>query len=137
MKWMMSALVLALGGCSTTSVEAEPPPLLTVDDVIRMHEAGEAPATMVARVQASRLPVPLSDDDVVRLKDHRVPDEVVRAMGAAPTPVVERSLDVAPTFSYHDDGYHQAYPYRYGWHPRSPRYNGYPHYRARNYSINR
>jgi hypothetical protein len=125
MKAMLAALLVALTGCVyTRSVERRP--TLTVEDVVRMTEAGVDQGTQLSRIYTSRLSRPLTADDIIRLKNANVPDPVIQAMAqAAPEPVtvVESPYYVVePSFGFHyyNYGYH---PYRYHAHPR------YPHYR--------
>jgi hypothetical protein len=122
MKAPLAALLVGLTGCVyTRSVERRP--TLTVEDVVRMHEAGVDQGTQLSRIYTSQLSRPLTADDIIRLKNANVPDPVIQAMAqAAPEPatVVERPVYyVEPSFGFHY-GYH---PYRYHDYPRYRYYN--------------
>lgn len=130
MRIMLSALLLASTGC-VYSRAVERRPVLTVEDVVRMHEAGVDQGTQLSRIYTSQLSRPLTADDIIRMKNAQVADPVIQAMAeAAPerVTVVERPYYVGPSIGIHY-GYH-PYPYRYGWRAH-PRYHSYPHYRAR------
>lgn len=129
MRRVLAALFLGMGGC--VSYPADTRPTLSVDDVVRLHEAGVDSGTLLLRIRDSRLSAPVTTDDVLRLKNANVPDPVIQAYAeAAPTrvTVVERPVYVEPAFSfrygYAPYRYYRPYgrPYYYRhYHPR-PRY---------------
>ena len=129
MKRMMLVSFLAATGCVYTRVDERP--TVTVEDVIRMSAAGVDQGTLLARVQTSRMLEPVTADDIIRMKNEKVPDPVIQAMadaGPRPVTVIERPVYV-PSFSFH---YGYGHPYRYRWHPYTRYgYRPYGYYRPR------
>lgn len=126
MKRAWAALALAWAGCVTYYPE-DRRPLLTPDEVVRMHEAGVDENTLLSRVRASRLAAPVSADEVIQLKNRNVPDAVIKALAeAAPARTVERRVFVGdPYYPYGPYGYYGYWGPRYwGWYG----YYGYPYY---------
>lgn len=113
--------VASLSGCGIYGYRDERP-VLSVDEVVAMKQAGVADEVIAAKISTSRVPGPLTAPEIVRLKDQGLGDGILEALveaSAAPPPVVYRHV-------YHHDPY-GPYPYgygpdlhagyRYGYHP--------------------
>jgi len=134
MKRAWAALALLIGGCVSYATPVDTRPLLPSDEVVRMHEAGVDENTLLSRVRASRLPEPVSADEIIRLKNKNVPEPVIKALAeAAPVRVVERRVYYSDYWGYPyghwGPGYYGYWgPRYYGyWGPRYYGYYGHPH----------
>lgn len=122
MRGTVGVLWLALAGC-VSYAEVDRRPLLTVEDVVRMNEAGVDEKTLLARVRSSRLSAPVTADEVIRLKNEKVPDPVIQALASAAPErvrVVERPYYVGPSigfYGYYPYGYYGSWPYSYYYRP--------------------
>ena len=124
-------LLAGLGGCGGYYYR-DSRPVLTVDEVVAMKNAGVDESVILAKIETSRVPGPIQAKDILELKDKGVSDTVAEALveaSAEPAPAVYRRYYGSPYYGYAHPGYpYGYYPYYYG-----PRYSlrfgyGYPHY---------
>lgn len=106
--------LMPLAGCLAYGYPVDARPLMTVDDVVKMREAGVDEATLLWRVRGSRLAARVTADEIVRMKNAKVPDPVIQALAEAV--VVEPAYyysSYAP-YDYDWPPYHDSWYWRYG-----------------------
>jgi hypothetical protein len=121
--WILVALA-STAGCLGYAYPVDSRPLVTVDDVVKMREAGVDEATLLWRVRGSRLPAPVTADEIVRMKNAQVPDPVIKALAEA---VVVEPGYYYRSYAPYDVDYYWATPYPYSWYWRygAPYYSTY------------
>lgn len=92
----------AAGGCAAPGPGR---PVLTVDDVLRLHRAGVPANVIVARIRTSHVPARLSVEDIIALKEQGLGAEVLEALVEATAPRPEPR------------GAYRYGPYPWGWDP--------------------
>lgn len=80
---MLAAVLMAasVAGCSAMMTAEEPvKPAITVDDVLAMSDAGIKPSIIIRKIEITKSDFSLSTDDIIRLKEKGVDDDVVTVM---------------------------------------------------------
>lgn len=73
--------ILAVAGCAAQpTATPEPRNVLSLQDVIRLHEAGIASKVVVAKIQASETAVEMPVSRIIELKEKGLPDDVLEAL---------------------------------------------------------
>lgn len=111
---VVAAAILA--GCASRP-EAPPPPardVLSVDEVVRLHEAGVASKVVVAKIQTSEIAADMPVARIIELKQKGLPDDVLEALvrAAEPDPPPRRVVLRPYGPSYWDPWYYR-HPYVY------------------------
>lgn len=122
--WIFAVLA-PLASCLAYGYPVDSRPLITVDDVVKMRESGVDEATLLWRVRGSRLASRVTADDIVRMKNEKVPEPVIQALAEAV--VVEPAYyyrGYASPWDYDGPPYHSSWYWRYG----APYYYPYGYY---------
>ena len=137
----LAAIMTAVGlsGCGGIYYR-DTRPVLTVDEVVAMKQAGVDESVLLAKVETSRVPGPLKASDIVSLKEKGIQDKLLEALvqaSAEPPPAVYRSYYGSPYaydfwypygyYPYYYYGPRYSFSYGYGY-PYYPYYYRYPHY---------
>jgi hypothetical protein len=112
--WIL-ALLASTAGCLAYGYPVDSRPLVTVEDVVKMNEAGVDEATLLWRVRGSRLAARVTADEIVRMKEAKVPDKVIQALAEA---VVVEPSTYYGYYGPYDVDYYWAAPYPYSWYWR-------------------
>jgi hypothetical protein len=75
---VLAMTLLAVAGCASFSTVN--PRAMSLDDIIALNSAGTSPDVIKEQIKATGSRFTLSPEDIIRLKNEKVPDEVVQAM---------------------------------------------------------
>jgi len=119
------AALLAIAGCSSFSTVN--PRAMNVEDIIAMSKAGTGAEVIKDQILATRSRFTLNPQEIIRLKNEGVVDDVIRAMIESGDRPEQSAWDygVSPYDFWFD--YYGGYPYyEYGVNPYYS-YGGYPY----------
>ena len=122
---VLAMALLAIAGCSSFSTVN--PRAMTLDDIISMSKAGAGAEVIKDQILSTRSRFILSPQDIIRLKNDGVVDDVLRAMIESGNRPEQPTWDYgySPYNSWFD--YYGGYPYyEYGVYPNYS-YGGYPY----------
>ncbi|MBI2931351.1 MAG: hypothetical protein HYY16_06845 [Planctomycetes bacterium] len=107
--WSLFLGCLLAAGC----VQRQTRPLLTIDEIVALHEAGVSEDVIIAKIEGSRIDKKLSTEDIIALKRKGLGDKTLAALvrATSPRPEPERTVIVEryypPGFWWYGHWYHR------------------------------